>query len=122
MSTWRIDPAGVQSLMDQAITAQEQLHSALEEEDVQGIFAGLGSGGVFAAELPNAVGELLQDQQQNLMTICNRVAAGISGVVNATVAYQRGQEEMAGSFHREMLEASADGDFSFFERFGYGQA
>ncbi|MDO5052568.1 MAG: DUF6507 family protein [Pseudoclavibacter sp.] len=119
MTQWRIDPAGVHGVLSRVQAEQDGLAEALGESAATAVFSGLEGGGVFTAEVPNAVAELLSDQQHNLIVIRNRIGAGALGVMNATISYNRGQEEMVGEFQREMLEASGDGDFSYFEQHGY---
>lgn len=118
MSKWNIDPAGVQTVINDTQEQQQDLGDALKESAFESIFTGVSSGAPFTNEVPNALNNLLNDQQANLSNIVNRVGAGVLGVANATLAYNNGQLDMAGEFNGQIQQASA-GDFSFFEQHGY---
>jgi hypothetical protein len=114
MSSWRIDPAGVQGVLTSVDTERTELDKALTEAKFEAIFSGLTWGGMVTAEVPTALGNLLQDQSTNLANISNRVNAGLAGVSNATIAYNNGQQEMSGTYQREMMTAAETGDFQYF--------
>ena len=65
------------------------------------------------------MGNLLRDQSTNVENIGNRINAGLVGVSNAVMAYNNGQEEMAGTYQRELLKSAESGDFSYFVEHGY---
>lgn len=119
MSSWRIDPNEIQRVLDEVVPQKADLEAELTQEKFDAIGAGLGWGSMITGVVPNALGELLNDQNAALSNIVYRVSAGVLGVANATIAYNQGQEEMLGTFQREMLEAAVDGDFSYFEANGY---
>ena len=121
VSTWQLDPAGIQAVLTSVSTTQGELGEAMTEEAVTGVFEGLTWGGVVTSEVPKALSALMNDQQAHTTVISNRINAGILGVMNATLAYNQGQEEMASEFQRELTETAADGDFSYFEQHGYGE-
>ena len=119
MSTWKINPEGVQGILTSVGAEQEQLGNALKEEAFQSIFTGVSGAGSLVAEVPNALQELMEDQRVNLNLVMNSVAAGINGVANATISYNRGQEDMAGQFPQQMKHSAQTGDFSFYEQHGH---
>lgn len=118
MTTWRLYPQGIQNVLTTVIGQQETLGTALTEDKFTAIFDGVQCGGMFTAVVPNALSQLMTDQQDNLTTVVNRINAGVLGVGNATMAYNNGQQDMAAEFQSQMGNA-ASGDFSFFEQHGY---
>lgn len=119
MSQWRIEPEDVQTVLTSVDQDRNDLTNALSSDRLSEIVAGLTWGGEWTIAVNNAVLLLYADQQENLSSIGNRIAAGIAGVGNATLAYQRGQEEMLGRFQPEMQNSADEGDFSFYEEHGY---
>ena len=93
--------------------------AVLGEEECEAIFTGISEAGGLIAEVPKALQALMQNQKSNLQAVTNRVAAGTSGVRNSVIAYNRGQEDMAGEFQRQMVASASSGDFSYFEAHGY---
>ncbi|WP_156252115.1 DUF6507 family protein [Pseudactinotalea terrae] len=119
MSRWQIDPSEITTVLEGVVPQKEQLEGELTEEKFAGIGEGLTWGSMITGVVPNALSLLLSDQSAALSNVVNRVNAGVLGVSNATIAYNNGQEDMLGNFQREMLEASVDGDFSYFEANGH---
>lgn len=119
MSRWQIDPSEIYTVLEGVVPQKEQLEGELTEEKFAGIGEGLTWGSMITGVVPNALSLLLSDQSAALSNVVNRVNAGVLGVSNATIAYNNGQEDMLGNFQREMLEASVDGDFSYFEANGH---
>lgn len=119
MSKWKIDPSGVQTVLDNVKPDKESLEKALTEEKFEGVFDGLEWGSIITDAVPAAVSNVLNDQSMNLKNISNRINAGVIGVANATIAYNNGQEEMVGNFQTNMVSSSEDGNFSYFEEHGY---
>ena len=66
-----------------------------------------------------ALKRVMETQKKNLRTVASHVNAGVVGVGNATISYNKAQQEMAGNFEREMFNSAASGDFSYFEKYGY---
>lgn len=119
MTQWQINPGAVEPVLVNAGEQSGELFSVLTEDMFTGILTGLDSGGAATAAVPAAVSSLLADQQQNLQSVVNRVNAGILGVMNATIAYNQGQYDMATTFNSQMHSAASSGDFSYFEQHGY---
>lgn len=118
MSRWRIDPAGVQRVIDVVIEDNRDLHKGLGEENLAACYAGLEWGEGVTSCVPEALNRLMEDQQTNLATIHNGIDAALLGVSNATTAYNSGQEEMIGVFQSKAASAADDGDFSYFDQHG----
>ncbi len=119
MTQWKINPDGVQNLLEGMAPDVEELYKAIDEDKFGYIFEGLTWGSVLTEEVPEAVQRLLEDQQGHLSTITNRVTASQLGVFNAVYSYNNGQEDMAGNFHNEMLSSAEDGNFDYFTEHGY---
>jgi len=120
MSQWRINPSGVQGILTTVGTDSTELQNELTEAKFTEVFEGLTWGGVLTQDVPVAVQSLLNDQNNNLSNVVNRITAARLGVTNATIAYNNGQEEAAGTFQSEALAAAESGDFTYFVENGYG--
>ena len=119
MTSWKIDPAGVEKILTGVGTEQEGLIAALGDGEFEAIFTGISEAGGLIAKVPEALQALMQNQKSNLQAVTNRVAAGAAGVKNSAKAYALGQEDMAGEFQRQMSVSASSGDFSYFEAHGY---
>lgn len=119
MSKWRIQPSGVQGVLDSVDEHNTTLTEALTEAKFMEVFEGLTWASGVTNEVPTAVGALLEDQQTNLEDVMNRVTAGTLGVGNAVIAYNNGQQEMSGMYQAELLKSAESGDFTYFVDHGY---
>ena len=119
MTSWKIDPGGVEGILAGVGVEQEALIAVLGEGEFEAIFTGISEAGGLIAEVPKALQALMENQKSNLQAVTNRVAAGTNGVANSVAAYNRGQEDMAGEFQRQMTASASSGDFSYFETHGY---
>lgn len=119
MTHWKIRPADVQGILTGVNADAEQLGDALTADKFQGILDGLRWGGALTQDVPAAVNAVLGDQSTNLRNIGNRINAGVVGVSNAVIAYNNGQEDMAGTCQTELLKSAESGDFSYFVEHGY---
>ena len=119
MTSWKIDPAGVNRILAGVGTEQEGLIAALGDGEFEAIFTGISEAGGLIAKVPEALQALMQNQKSNLQAVTNRVAAGAAGVKNSAKAYALGQDDMAGEFQRQMTASASSGDFSYFETHGY---
>lgn len=119
MSVWKIKPAEAHAVLREVTAAGEELATELTETKFQSVLDGLTWGGPITAAVGGAVGAVLADQTQNLNTIANRINAGTVGVANAVIAYNNGQEEMAGSYQTELLRSAQTGDFTYFAAHGH---
>lgn len=116
MSSWSIDPVNLETLLSSVQVEQTSMNAALEEGDFTAIFTGLGSGPDVMGEVQKAVNNLLEDQKNNLTTICSAVAAGVNGVAYAARACAEGNEEMAANVQTQMVRSASSGDFTYFEQ------
>ena len=112
MTSWRIDPGGVEGILKQVGAEQQGLVAALGEGEFEAIFTGISEAGGLIAKVPEALQALMQNQKSNLQAVTNRVR-------NSVIAYNRGQDDMAGEFQRQMVASASSGDFSYFEAHGY---
>jgi len=120
VSEWKMDPVPVTTALTNTTTAYDALSKVVTEDSITTIFNGLTWGSWVTACVPQALNEVLAEQQNvNLENIANHIAAGISGVGNSARALQEGNEDMAQTFQTEMYAAAEDGDFSYFEQHGY---
>ena len=119
MSHWKIEPTEVQTVLNTVQAKAEKLGKALTEEKFTAIGGGLTWGGALTADVGTAVGQVMKEQGENLTVIQNHISAGLAGVSNATIAYNKGQEDMAGTFQNEMVKAADSGDFTYFVNHGY---
>ncbi|MCL2464982.1 MAG: DUF6507 family protein [Micrococcales bacterium] len=124
MSGWKLDPAGIQAVLssvnDEAAGLGEDLSGTPDAPVNRGelVLAGLRSEAVLLAPVINAVFATLESQSASVTSISNRINAGMFGVLNATIAYNRGNQEMAAEFQTAAASAAQTGDFSYFEQHG----
>lgn len=118
MTQWQIQPTSVQSILAQVNTAAGDLGAALTDEKFGALVAGLPTN-PFLDPVGRAVEGVLQDQGRNLQTISNRINAGVVGVSNAVIAYNNGQQDMAGTYQAELVRSAESGDFTFFVEHGH---
>jgi Family of unknown function (DUF6507) len=114
MSTWRISPADVQSVLIDVQTSAEELSEQLTEAKFQSVLDGLTWGAAVTGDVPAAINALIGDQVKNLTNISNRIQAGTMGVANAVVSYNNGQIDMAGTYQTQAFAAAESGDFTYF--------
>jgi hypothetical protein len=119
VSKWKINPGGVHGILVNVSGQAEELGKALTEQAFQGMLDGLAWGGPVTVDVPNAVNAVLGDQNANLSNIGNRIKAGIVGVSNAVIAYNNGQQDMAGTYQTQLLLSAESGDFTYFVDHGY---
>ena len=115
MTSWRIDPTGLEGLLTSVETEQTALNGALEEGDFETIFTGLESAGDMRGDVATALSGLFEDNKEVLQTITSSVAAGANGVAFAARSCAEGNESMAETVQTEMVRAADTGDFSYFE-------
>jgi hypothetical protein len=99
-------------------TAAEELGAALTQDKFDGVVAGLPVNPILDP-VGRAVEAVLGDPGRNLQTISNRINAGVVGVSNAVIAYNNGQQDMAGTYQSELVRAAESGDFTFFVEHGH---
>jgi hypothetical protein len=129
MTAWSIRPEGVSAVLTRVQTDAEALGAA-----VGGVVAAQeslnnGSGATAAADamancrvaadamlapVAAAVMDLITSQEAVVVGISARIQACGLGAGQATMAYVRGDEEMAASTQSAAVSAAASGDLSFF--------
>lgn len=123
VSEWKINPAGVQAVLESAEAARGELSTAMGPDSLDVVTAGLTWCPALSAGIPDAVGRILQAHEENFHAIVNHVDAGIVGVTAAANTYLDAQQEMdasvratrASAVEGEMLRAAESGNFTFFE-------
>jgi len=109
---WRIDPAGVESVLNDISASVNGTASALQS--VQGGVAEVAGG---AGDIVNeALGAFLTKTQDDVDQVTYRLIGGVQGVTNAVDAYRAGDLEMAANAQRAGLSAHESHDVSFFIR------
>ena len=93
MTKWRIEPAGVQSVLTQVGTAAETLGSAVEKlpTHAEAVIAGTAGSPIIA----DAISGFFEFHKPALTSIGNRINASVGGAAAATRWYLTGDEEMA---------------------------
>ena len=114
MSSWKINPSGVQQILTDVDTAADELGKAITGDKLQDVLDGLRWGGPLTQDVSAAVNAVLNDQSSNLTNIGNRINAGLVGVSNAVIAYNNGQQDMAAAYQTELVRSARSGDFSYF--------
>ena len=66
MTSWRIDPGGVNGILAGAGAEQQGLVAVLGEGEFEAIFTGISEAGGLIAEVPKALQALMQNQKSNL--------------------------------------------------------
>ncbi len=123
MTGWRLSPAGIQGVLDTVNAEAEGLVEFLSRTGIaagcrEAVTAGLGSEAAVLAPVLQAVQASLDAQAGSARSISNRIDAGVLGVLNATMAYNQGNEEMAGQFQAAAATAADTGVFVYFTAFG----
>lgn len=118
-----MNPAGIREVLNTANAEAEGLGEFLCGTGVaagcrETVMAGLGSEAAVLAPVFQAVQASLDAQAGSVRAISNRIDAGVLGVLNATMAYDQGNEEMAGQFQDAAATAADTGNFLFFTAFG----
>lgn len=109
---WKIDPAGVESVLSDVSASVNGTASALQS--VQGGVAEVAGG---AGDVVNeALGAFLTKTQDDVDQVTYRLIGGVQGVTNAVAAYDAHDLEMAANAERAGLRAHEDHDVSFFVR------
>lgn len=119
MTKWRIHPSGVHDVLMAVRQDNDTLGEVLTEAVFEEVYNGLDWAPAMTKEVSKAVDNLLSDQSTNVENIANRINAGLVGVSNAVIAYDNGQEEMAGTYQTELLKSAKSGDFSYFVEHGH---
>jgi uncharacterized protein DUF6507 len=96
MSRYRIDPGGVEKVLNATKTEAEEFGTILEPLQGWVEFAATGTGG--SGAIVPALSAFFQNQADGLKAIGTRVSAGLTGAVKATTAYVEGDLEMVQTY------------------------
>ncbi|MGU3408908.1 DUF6507 family protein [Microbacterium sp. M1A1_1b] len=107
---WRIEPAGVQAALTDTETAATNLSTAFD--GLADAHADLTTAVGDDQAVAGAVAALIESHSALLTRVGNHITAGLAGAANATLAYYRGDEEMAATAQAAAIRASGTGDFS----------
>lgn len=118
MTAWQLQPGGIESVLQRTITGRTTLAETFSQSAVDGLGGGL-SWSPLCADVVTALGELVGGGYTDFLATVQTVDAGVAGVYNAAVAYNRAGAEMAGTFEAAAVSAATEGDFSYFEQNGY---
>lgn len=124
MSGWKLLPDRIQEVLLAVNDEAEGLRTDLVGSEGAPIDHGAAvmDGLAWAPELTGpvtaAVDAAMAAQAQSMETISNGIAAAQLGVLNATMAYNQGNEEMAAAAQAQAAASAASGDFSWFEQNG----
>lgn len=123
MFGWKLDPAGIQGVLLAVNGEAEGLRTDLvgaEGAPVDHgatVLGGLSWAPELTGPVVGAVNAAMAAQAQSMQAISNGIQAAQLGVLNATMAYNQGNEEMAAAAQAAATRAAA-GDFSWFEQNG----
>jgi len=107
---WRIDLAGVESVLSDVSASVNGTASAL-----QSVQSGVGEVAGGAGDVVNeALGAFLTKTQDDVDQVTYRLIGGVQGVTNAVEAYRAGDTEMAANAQTAGLRAHENHDLSLF--------
>lgn len=104
MSRYRIDPAGVEKVLNATKTDAEKFGTILQPLQGWVEFAATGTGG--SGAIVPALQAFFTNQAKGLNAIGTRVTAGLTGAVNATTAYIKGDLEMVQTYQTNAAAAA----------------
>lgn len=109
--TWKVDPAGVQSVLTTVSTESTSLFDALSKVDsaVEGAATGAQS-----QLIVSALGEFFTAMNPHITAMQNRIPAACDGAAAATLAIVHGDEQMATDAERNAASSALTGDFTAF--------
>ena len=104
--TWKVDPAGVKSVLSSVATESLPMYSALNKVDpaVEGAVKGAQS-----QLIDSALNEFFSSIATSVTTIRNRVPAAMDGAAAATTAILHGDEQMAATVERDAASVGSSG-------------
>lgn len=137
---WKIDPMGVQSVLETVRQAQTEIAKDLASGELEPVARAVTMPAGNDSAAPNAMSQnglsgsvmsalntLFQSETDNIATIQAHILAGLYGVANATYEYAVAHESMADVSQRyakaadmqeAMFEAASSGDLSYFTEHG----
>ncbi|ROQ40758.1 hypothetical protein EDF46_0119 [Frondihabitans sp. PhB188] len=115
--TWKVDPAGVKSVLSSVTTESAPIYDALGKVDATVQSAALNAQSQVIA---SALGEFFSSITKSTETVQQRIPAAVDGAATATIAINHGDEEMAATSESMAVHAATTNDFSFFDGQGSG--
>lgn len=109
--TWRVDPAGVKTVLANVQTESAPIFGALAKVDSEV------KGAATAAQsqmIVGALGEFFSSIEKSVKLIGDRVPAACDGAAAATMAIVAGDEQMAATAERNAQASAVSGDFTAF--------
>lgn len=114
MSGYKMDPAGVQRVLQAVGDRATELGTALDdvESATADVIQGSGGDGIVG----QALATFLTDQKSALGDVGTRISAGLNGATLAALAYVHGDEQMAAATTTAMTTAFSTGDLTVLSR------
>lgn len=112
MSSYEIDPAGVQAVVRAVEVEADQLTQGIDTDALQTDVAGLAN--VPAPGVATALGEFLSLEAPVIQSIGNRIMASMAGVATVAQSYGTASDEMVQTIQSQAITAAESGDFSYF--------
>ncbi|MBF4577759.1 DUF6507 family protein [Frondihabitans sp. VKM Ac-2883] len=108
---WKVDPAGVKSVLGTVQTESKTIYDAVGKVD-----ACVQSAGSSAQSevIGQALTEFFTSLEKSFQAIQNRIPASIDGAAAATNAILHGDEEMAATAEANAASSAATGNFDYF--------
>lgn len=108
--SWKVDPAGVQTVLDGMQTSLDGTVAALQSVQTGVADASGGAGAV----VNEALGAFVDQVRDDVDQVTYRLVGGVQGVRGAVNAYVQGDLEMAADFQRVGSTAHETHDISLF--------
>ncbi|WFR66584.1 DUF6507 family protein [Curtobacterium flaccumfaciens] len=117
---WRVDPAGVESVLNSVVDHTTTMSDALggsEDGTVQGVDTIVQDAATAAQSqvIGEAVAGFFEHRKNTLTGIQNRIRASLLGASGATKAIIDGDEHMAATTQANAVSAASSGDFAAFD-------
>ncbi|MDQ1215382.1 DUF6507 family protein [Microbacterium arborescens] len=112
MSSYEIEPAGVQAVVNAVQAEAAELMQGIDTEALEGQVMDVA--GVPAPGVASALGEFLGNEAPVIESIGNRIMASLAGVATVAQAYGTADDEMLQTIQGHAVDAAESGDFSYF--------
>jgi hypothetical protein len=114
MTSYKIDPAGVQTVLKTVGDRAQELSTALDDVNsaTDDVYQGSGNDGIVG----QALNVFLTDQKTALEDVGTRISAGLNGATLAALAYVHGDEQMEAATTTAMTTAFSTGDLTVLSR------
>lgn len=112
MSSYEIDPVGVQAVVSAVQVEAAELTQGIDTEALEGQVMDVAS--VPAPAVASALGEFLGNEAPVIQSIGNRIMASLAGVATVAQSYGTADDEMLQTIQGHAIDAAQSGDFSSF--------